>query len=65
VTNLLSIQGKYSEETQIQIFNAEGRSMDGLLFHKEYESINVDVSHLPAGLYLLYIHGESSRFIKY
>ena len=39
--------------------------MDGLSFHKESEGISVDVSHLLPGLYLLHIHGESSRFEKY
>ncbi|MBP6236357.1 MAG: T9SS type A sorting domain-containing protein [Saprospiraceae bacterium] len=65
VTHQLSILGEYTEDSQIQIFNAHGRKMDGLIFHKEQESINVDVSHLPAGLYLLHIHGESLRFIKH
>lgn len=65
VTHQLSIQGEYSKETQIQIFNGHGRKMDDLLFHKEQESINVDVSHLPAGLYLLHIQGENLRFVKY
>ncbi|MBK8627901.1 MAG: hypothetical protein IPN86_20775 [Saprospiraceae bacterium] len=47
VTHQLSIQGKYSGETQIQIFNAQGRKMDGLLFYKEQERMSVDISHLP------------------
>lgn len=65
VIHQLSIQGKYTDETEIQIFNAQGRKMDGLSFHKESESMSVDVSHLPTGLYLLHVDGESSRFIKY
>ena len=65
VTQQLSIQGKNTEETQIQIFNAQGSRMDDLLFHKERASLSVDVSNLPAGLYLLYTDDESLRFIKY
>lgn len=65
LTHQLNIQGEYSEDSQIQIFNAHGRKMDGLLFHKESESMSLDVSHLPAGLYLLHLDGENLRFVKY
>ncbi len=65
VTHQLNIHGEYTAETQIQIFNGQGRKMDGLLFHKESESMSVDVSHLPAGLYLLHVDGENVRFVKY
>lgn len=65
VTHQLNIHGEYKAETQIQIFNAQGRKMDGLLYHKEPESMNVDVSHLPTGLYLLHVDGENVRFVKY
>ena len=65
VTHQLNIYGEYAKDTQVQIFNAHGRKMDGLLFHKASESMSVDVSHLPAGLYLLHVDGENLRFIKY
>ena len=65
VTHQLSIQGEYSGETQIQIFNAQGREVEGLLFHKEQTRMSVDISHLPSGLYLLFAHGVSLRFVKH
>lgn len=65
VTHQLNIQGEYTDETQVQIFNAHGCKMDGLLFHKESASMSVDVSYLQAGLYLLHVHGEILKFVKY
>ena len=64
MTYQLSILSEYTEDSQIQIFNAHGRKMDGLIFHKERANLSVDVSNLPAGLYLLHINGESLRFIE-
>ena len=65
VTHQLNIYGEYAKDTQVQIFNAHGRKMDGLLFHKEQTNLSVDVSHLAAGLYLLHVNGENLRFVKY
>jgi len=64
VTHQLSIPGEYPEDVQIQIFNTLGQTMEGFFLRKAGSDINVNVSNLPAGLYLLFINNEKLRFIK-
>ena len=64
VTHQLNILGEYPEDVQIQIFNTLGLTMEGFFLRKEGSDINVNVSNLPAGLYLLFINNEKLRFLK-
>ena len=64
VTHQLSIQGEFPEDVQIQIFNTLGQTMESFFLRKESSDINVNVSNLPAGLYLLFINNEKLRFLK-
>lgn len=47
----------------VQVLDLQGRSMKAEIISKTGNSLDLDVSHLPEGMYLLQVGGVSKRFV--
>lgn len=61
---LININNQTSYSTKIEIYNSFGQRTGFYEFSNELNEIEIDVSHLSSGIYLIKINNSSLKFIK-
>ncbi|MFH0894455.1 MAG: T9SS type A sorting domain-containing protein [Bacteroidota bacterium] len=60
----LTFNEPIQDDAVVRIYNSVGEEIQNLKINKSESSVKIDISKLPAGVYLVKMNGYSDRFVK-